>query len=233
VARTDRLRAEGPFFGPRKLAPVLSTPTAPVSRKRVQRLMRVVARKPGTVGPVPGRGHEVRPYLLRNVSIARPDRAWGADSTYTPMPPGFVYLAATIDGFRRPVVSWRRSNALDGAFGQEVLDEALGRGTPEVFSTDQGVPFTARAWTGRSEGAGVAVSTDGKGRCPDNIFVGRLWGSATYAYARPCGPETVLELGRGLTDYFGFYNDRRVHQSPGHQAPPQVHRSESRRPLEK
>jgi transposase InsO family protein len=56
-----------------------------------------------------------------------------------------------------------------------MLDEALGRGRPEVFNTDQGAQFTARAWTGRLEAAGVAVSMDGRGRCLDNVFVERLW----------------------------------------------------------
>jgi transposase InsO family protein len=38
-----------------------------------------------------------------------------------------------------------------------------------VFNTDQGVQFTAQAWTDRLEAAGVAVSMDGRGRCLDNV----------------------------------------------------------------
>ena len=52
-----------------------------------------------------------------------------------------------------------------------MLEEALSRGRPEVFNTDQGVQLTAQAWTGRLESAGVRVSMDGKGRCLDNVFV--------------------------------------------------------------
>jgi putative transposase len=74
-------------------------------------------------------------------------------------------------------VAWRLSNTLDGAFCQDMLEEALGRGKPEVFNTDQGVQFTAGAWTGRLERAGVSVSMDGRGRCLDNVFVERLWRS--------------------------------------------------------
>jgi transposase InsO family protein len=61
-------------------------------------------------------------------------------------------------------VAWRLSNTLDGSFCLEMLEEALSKGRPEVFTTDQGVQFTAPAWTGRLESAGVAVSMDGKGR---------------------------------------------------------------------
>ena len=116
------------------------------------------------------------------------------------MPSGFMYLAAVIDWYSRYVVAWRLSNTLDGSFCLEMLEEALEQGQPEVFNTDQGVQFTAQAWTGRLEGSGVAVSMDGKGRCLDNIFVERLWRSVKYEYAYPCRPESVRELERGLRD---------------------------------
>jgi hypothetical protein len=50
-------------------------------------------------------------------------------------------------GDRRPHTSVGKLAALDGAFCQEMLNESLSRGTPEVFNTDQGVQFTARALT--------------------------------------------------------------------------------------
>src|SRR5215472_77584 len=93
---------------------------------------------------------------------------------------GFMYLAATIDWFSRYVVAWRLSNTLDGSFCLEMLDEALGRGRPEVFNTDQAAQFTAEAFAGRLESAGVAVSRDGRGRALDNVFVERLWRTVKY-----------------------------------------------------
>ena len=62
-----------------------------------------------------------------------------------------------IDWYSRYVIAWRLSNTLDGSFCLELLEEALSRGTPEVFNTDQGVQFTAEAFTGRLISAGVAV----------------------------------------------------------------------------
>jgi putative transposase len=234
--RLDRLHTEHPFYGSRKLAVALGTPKAPVNRKRVQRLMRVMGLEALYCRPrttISDREHKVYPYLLRDVPITRPNQVWSADITYVPMPSGFMYLAATIDWFSRFVVSWKLSNTLDGWFCQEMLEEALGRGTPEVFNTDQGVQFTARAWTTRVESAGVSVSMDGRGRCLDNVFVERLWRSVKYEYVYPSGPESVRELERGLGEYFGFYNGIRIHQSLEYQTPAQVHREESRRPLEK
>ena len=63
------------------------------------------------------------------------------------MPTGSLYLAAVIDWFSRYAIAWRLSNTLDVAFCLEMLEEALGRGRPEVFNTDQGVQFTAQAFT--------------------------------------------------------------------------------------
>jgi putative transposase len=93
----------------------------------------------------PGRGHKVFPYLLRDVPIGRVDQVWSTDITYVPLASGFMYLAAVIDWYSRYVIAWRLSNTLDGSFCLDMLDEALGRGKPEVFNTDQGVQFTAEA----------------------------------------------------------------------------------------
>jgi putative transposase len=235
MERIDRLHTESPFYGSRKLAVELSTPKVPVNRKRVQRLMRLMGLEALYCRPkttVPNRCHKVYPYLLRDVKLERPNQVWSADITYIPMSSGFMYLAATIDWFSRFVVSWKLSNTLDGLFCQEMLEEALSQGKPDVFNTDQGVQFTANAWTTRLENEGVSVSMDGKGRCMDNIFVERLWRSVKYEYAYPCRPESVLRLEQGLRDYFRFYNQKRIHQSLDYQTPAEVHQTQNRRPLE-
>jgi putative transposase len=215
-----------PFFGSRKILRWLIGQGHEVNRKRVQRLMRVMGLE--AIYPKPklslaGRGHKVYPYLLRDVAIERVNQVWSADITYIPMPSGFMYLAATIDWFSRYVVSWKLSNTLDGSFCQEMLEEALGRGKPEVFNTDQGVQFTAGAWTGRLESAGVSVSMDGRGRCLDNVFVERLWRSVKYEDVYLKGYERVPELGCGLRAYFGFYNTERPHQSLDYRTPAEVY----------
>ena len=133
-------------------------------------------------------------------------------------------MAATIDWFSRFVVSWRLSNTLDGFFCQEMLEEALSAGRPEVFNTDQGVQFTARAWTNRLERAGVSVSMDGRGRCLDNVFVERLWRTVKYENVFLRCYETVPELECGLRSYFAFYNGERLHESLGYRPPVEVYR---------
>jgi putative transposase len=134
-----------------------------------------------------------------------------------------MYLAVILDWHSRYVIAWRLSNTLDGSFCLDMLDEALGRGKPEVFNTDQGVQFTAEAWTSRLEAAGVAVSMDGRGRCLDNVFVERLWRTVKYEDGYLRGYETVSQLQQGLRRYFPYYNDERLHQSLDYRTPAAVY----------
>ena len=115
-----------------------------MNRKRVQRLMRLMGiaalgPKPRTSKPAPG--HKIYPYLLRDMTIERPNHVWAADITYIPIGRGFLYLVAIIDWASRAVLSWRLSNTMDASFCLAALEEALARyGKPEIFNTDQGSP---------------------------------------------------------------------------------------------
>ena len=215
-----------PFYGSRRMTIWLNEHGEEVSRKRVRRLMRVMGLE--AIYPKPrlslaGEGHRIYPYLLRGVTVERSDQVWSTDITCVPMTSGFMYLAAVIDWYSRYVIAWRLSNTLDGAFCLEMLEEALRSGTPEVFNTDRGVQFTAAAFTGRLESAGVAVSMDGRGRALDNVFVERLWRSVKYEDIYIQGYEEVPELRRGLARYFAFYNHARLHQALGYRTPAAVY----------
>jgi putative transposase len=216
-----------PFYGSRRMTVWLQARGEEVNRKRVQRLLRLMgleALYPKPRLSVAGRGHRIYPYLLRGVSIERVDQVWSTDITYIPLRAGFMYLAAIIDWYSRYVLAWRLSNTLDGSFCLEMLEEALRGGRPEVFNTDQGVQFTAEAFTGKLLSAGVAVSMDGRGRCLDNVFVERLWRSVKYEDVYLRGYEAVPALEDGLGRYFAFYNEERFHQSLEYQTPGAVYR---------
>ncbi len=216
-----------PFLGSRRMTRWLVQQGEAVNRKRVQRLMRLMGLEaiyPKPKLSVAGRGHRIYPYLLRDVNIERPDQVWSTDITYVPLARGFMYLAAIIDWYSRYVLAWQLSNTLDGSFCLDLLEEALGRGKPEVFNTDQGVQYTAQAWTGRLERAGVAVSMDGRGRCLDNVFVERLWRSVKYEDIYIHRYEMVPQLQQGLGRYFPYYNEERFHQSLDYRTPAAVYR---------
>jgi putative transposase len=204
MALLDKEYTDHPFRGSRGMRSWLRQNGHKVNRKRVQRLMRL---------------HKVYPYLLRGVEVERADQVWSTDITYIPMPNGFMYLTAVIDWYSRYVLSWKLSNTLDTSFCLEALQEALSRGCPEVFNTDQGVQFTSASFTSRVEAAGAKVSMDGRGRCLDNVFVERLWRTVKYEYVYLWRPEAVPVLAAGLKTYFRFYNEVRLHSAVGYVTP--------------
>jgi putative transposase len=177
-----------------------------------------VAPKPNTSRPAPE--HPVFPYLLRTLTVSRPNQVWAADITYIPLARGFAYLVAIMDWYSRRVLAWRLSNSLDTAFCVEAVEDALARfGQPEIFNTDQGSQFTAEDFTQVLRSRGIKISMDGKGRCLDNVFVERLWRSLKYEEVYLNDYDNLVEARSGIGHYFAFYNDRRPHQALGYQTP--------------
>jgi len=183
-----------------------------------------IYRRPNTSRPAKGR--QPYPYLLRGLTIDRPNRVWCADITYLPMRRGFLYLAAIMDWHSRRVLSWRLSNTLEAEFCADALDETIARfGPPEIMNTDQGSQFTAFAWTDRLRRAGVRISMDGKSRFLDNIFIERLWRSLKYECAYLHTWETGSEARAGLRTWLDFYNHRRPHAALDGRPPDGVYRT--------
>lgn len=211
-----------PTFGSRMMTAWLNGQGREVNRKRVRRLMRRMGLAAIYPRPRTSRraaDHKIYPYLLRHRVVARPDEVWCADITYVPLRAGFMYLVAIMDWHSRYVLSWRLSNTLDTEFCVAALGEALGRGRPEVFNTDQGAQFTSRAFTGMLERAEIAISMDGRGRALDNVFIERLWRTVKYENVYVRGYETVPELAQGLAAYFDFYGHQRPHSALDYQTP--------------
>jgi len=223
----DREYTRAPFYGYRKMTARLKQHYAyAVNHKRVARLMRKMGLQ--AIFPEPHTSlahpqHKKYSYLLRHVQVQRPNQVWAADITYVPMPHGFMYLVAIMDWFSRYVLAWQLSNTLDGTFCLEALERALQRGQPEIFNTDQGVQFTAQAFTHKLETTGIQISMDGRGRAFDNIFVERLWRSVKYEDIYLKEYATVPALSAGLEAYFALYNHERPHQSLAYQTPADVH----------
>ena len=221
----DRQYLATPFYGARKIAAWLESQSYQVNRKRVRRLMQLMGikaiyRRPRTSQPAAG--HKIYPYLLSGMKITRPNQVWAADITYIPMARGFLYLVAIIDWYSRYVLSWRLSNTMDAGFCVEALEEALKKGRPDIFNTDQGTQFTSEAFTGLLHQHGVRVSMDGKGSYNDNLFIERLWRTVKYEEVYLKAYQDGREARIGLGNYFRFYNTERPHQSLGYRTPAEV-----------
>ncbi|WP_442786172.1 IS3 family transposase [Methylobacter sp. YRD-M1] len=225
----DAIHLEQPFRGSRRIRDELldRKVVASINRKKVQRLMRqmgLVALYPKKKTSLPSKGHKIYPYLLKGLTIDRPNQVWATDICYIPMAKGFLYLVAVMDWHSRKVLSWRLSNTMDSRFCLEALEEAIEcYGAPEMFNTDQGSQFTSDKFTGMLNAHSIKISMDGKGRWVDNVFIERLWRSLKYedvylkAYETPRQAE--IEIGR----YFRFYNEKRRHQGLEGKTPDEVY----------
>ena len=154
--------------------------------------------------------HRIYPYLLRDYKVTASNEVWSADITYIPMNKGFMYLVAILDWYSRYVITWELSNSLAGQFCLDALHHALSGATPTIFNTDQGVQFTANAFTDTIEAAGIAMSMDSAGRAIDNIYIERFWRSVKYEDVYQKLYPTGQALFDGLTHYISvFYNHQR------------------------
>lgn len=227
MRRIDELHLNFPFAGSRMLRDLLRLEGHHVGRKHVRTLMRKMGiealyRKKNTSQRHPE--HAVFPYLLRGLTIDRPNQVWAMDITYVPMKRGFVYLAAVIDWATRRVLSFRLSNSMSVDFCIEAVEEAIARyGTPEILNTDQGSQFTSADFVSLLQRHQIRISMDGKGCWRDNVFVERLWRTVKYEEIYLHAYESVTDARQSLTRYFGFYNQRRPHSALDGQTPDTVY----------
>lgn len=226
----DRQYTKTPFYGVEKMTAWLIRQGFKINQKRIRRLMRKMGLEaiyPKPYLSMPLKGHKKYPYLLRNLSIEKPDHVWCADITYIKMTQGFLYLVAIMDWYSRYVLSWTLSNTLDTEFCLEALETALAISVPEIFNSDQGSQFTSSDFTGKLEEAQIKISMDGRGRVFDNIFVERLWRSVKYEEVYINSYDYPKDAKEGLGKYFQLYNEERLHESLRYQTPHEVYFGES------
>ena len=227
MTRIDELHTDNITWGSRLLRDRLRLEGWKVNRKRIQRLMRlmqlqVVYPKPKLTRPHPS--HPVYPYLLRGLTIDRPNQVWCADITFIRLRHGFVYLVAIMDWHSKRVLTWELSNTADRHFCVAALERALRRhGKPEIFNTDQGAQFTSPDFTGVLKDAEVRISMDAKGRALDNIAIERFWRTLKQDEVYLRDYENLSEARHYIGQYIRKYNEERPHSSIGGRTPQEVY----------
>jgi len=222
----DEVYTENCFYGARRMSIELKKKGYAVGRDLASTLMKrmgieAVYPKPKLSAACPE--HKIYPYLLRGLKIIRKNQVWSTDITYIRMQNGFLYLVAIIDWFSRYVIAWKLSNSLDGLFCRETLQEALKRGKPDIFNTDQGAQFTCNDFVEILLANEISVSMDGRGRAIDNVFIERLWRSLKQENIYIMNYQNGLEVLNGLRKYFMFYNEKRPHMSLDYCTPAELY----------
>ena len=142
MRRIDEVHLQYPLAGARMLRDLLRHEGHAIGRRQVATLMRrmgitAVYRMPRTSQR--HLAHQIYPYLLRQLTITRPNHVWASDITYILMKRGSLYLCVILDWATRRVLAWRLSNTLTTDFCVEAEREAISQyGRPEILNTDQG-----------------------------------------------------------------------------------------------
>ena len=227
MRRLDELHLEFPFAGARMLRGLLAAEGSKVGRRHVTTLMRrmgieAIYRRPNTSKPAPG--HRIYPYLLRGLTINRPNHVWATDISYIPMARGFVYLTAVMDWFTRRILAWRLSNTMEASFCIDAVEQAIAKyGCPQIFNTDQGSQFTSAEFTSVLINNGISISMDGKGAWRDNVFVERFWRTVKYEEVYLHAYDGVGQARQSIGRYITFYNTRRPHAALDGRTPDQAY----------
>lgn len=233
---TERIRQiheqnRGVYGSPRVHAELVLGDGERVSRKRVERLMRIAgisglqARKRGrTTIRVPG--VRVADDLLdRQFAAAGPDRCWVADITYLRTWEGWLYLVAVQDLFSRRIVGWSMADHMRTELVTDALQMALAHRRPApglIWHSDQGSQFVSLAFGQQARAAGIAQSMGSRGDCYDNAVAESFFATLKKELIHRRSWPSKAELRTEVFEYIElFYNRQRRHKTLGQLSPEQ------------
>jgi putative transposase len=210
--KLNDIYSEFPYYGTRRLVTALGNEGFHAGRKLVKSAMEYIGIKaiyPKHKTTKANKEHYKYEYLLKEfkndnnqVIIDKPNQVWSTDITYIKLEKGFVYLAAVIDWNTKKILSWKLSNTMDVSLTISVLNEALSLyPKPEIFNTDQGSQYTAKAHVDILKKHNIQISMDGKGKSIDNICIERFWRSIKYENIYPSSYQTIKEARDGIKEY--------------------------------
>lgn len=230
----NNIYSDFPTYGSRRIHAQLLRDGVSIGKKFVKKAMKymgIVALYPKPKTTLANKEHYKYPYLLKDfrndagqVIIEKTNQVWSTDITYIKLEKGFVYLAAVIDWHSKKILSWKLSNTMDVSLTTGVLKEALALyPKPEIFNTDQGSQYTAKAHIDILKKHTIKISMDGKGRATDNICIERFWRSIKYEEVYLNEYSNIKELQKAIAKYMDSYNKKRLHSTIGYKTPNEVY----------
>jgi putative transposase len=230
----NNIYSDFPSYGSRRIHAQLLRDGHSVGKKFVKKAMKymgIEALYPKPKTTTANKEHYKYPYLLKDfrdyagrVVIEKTNQVWSTDITYIKLEKGFVYLAAIIDWHSKKILTWRLSNTMDISLVTRVLSEALALyPKPEIFNTDQGSQYTAKAHIDILKKHNIKISMDGKGRATDNICIERFWRSIKYEEIYLNEFKNIKQLNRAIEKYINTYNRKRLHSAIGYKTPNEIY----------
>jgi putative transposase len=218
----DRMHTENPAWGSRQLSKQLKKSGFKIGRRKTRRYMTemgIDAIYPKMNLSKRNQEHKIYPYLLRNMTINRPNEVWAIDITYIKLRRGFVYLTAIIDWHTRCIVGWELDDTLETAMVKRAINKALAISQPLIINSDQGSQFTSKDYVDLVNSNKIKISMDGKGRWADNIMIERWFRTLKYDEVYLKDYENIREARKEIGNFIHKYNFVRLHSSLGYKTP--------------
>jgi putative transposase len=210
-----------------------------VSRKRIERLMRVdglagkhqrrrrsLTKQDKTAAPAPdllGRDFTAAPDP--DESVSPPGARMVGDITYLATGEGWLYLADVLDLTSRAILGYAMAEHMRAELVIDALMMAAGRielPTGAIFHSDRGSQYTSTAFADVCIDLGVVRSMGRTGSCFDNSVAESFWATlkreleASWWPTRDAARQAVFE-------YIEiFYNRHRRHSAIGNRTPHEI-----------
>lgn len=202
---------------------------APISRKRVARLMAEV----GICGASGRRrirttnsNHDnpiAENLLERDFTATAPNQRWVTDITGIETDEGVLYLSAIEDLFSRKVVGWAMDEHMETSLILRSLNMAVADRRPGadlIHHSDRGCQYTSGDYRQKLETAGITASMSRRGDCYDNACAESFWGRLKVELIYRQHYRTRAEAKAAIFEYIEvFYNRTRRHSTLDYLSP--------------
>jgi transposase InsO family protein len=224
----QKVAAESPAYGYRRITAELQQRGFDVNHKRVLRMMRednllCVRRRAFMVTTDSRHNFPVYPNLAREMKPTAINQLWVADITYVRLRTEFVYLAVVLDAFSRRVIGWALGRTLEAQLAVAALRMALVQRQPGpglVHHSDRGVQYASLDYTEMLKQHQATISMSRKGNPYDNAacesFMKTLKCEEVYRNEYRNFHEAHSSIGEFLER---VYNQKRLHSALGYIPP--------------
>jgi putative transposase len=217
----------GETYGSPRLVRTLRERGWRVSRRRVERLMRLGAlraRLRRIYRPKAGthRWFGQHPNHVKGTKATRPNQIWVGDVTYLWVGSRWWYLAVVMDQWSRRILAWRLGSIRDSRLTGAIVEAALRRRRPPrglIFHSDRGSEFLGMTFRRRLAAVGILQSTTRGGAPEENAHIESFFHSLKADLIHGQRFRTVRELRQQLRRYVRYYNHRRLHSALDYRSP--------------
>jgi transposase InsO family protein len=214
-------------YGSPRIHQALRAAGIPVSRRRVERLMREAglrARAAKLYRAIPGLHAFFTSIPNRQLDrmVSGPDQIWVGDITYLKVGATWRYLAVVMDRYSRRIIGWSLGRHKDARLTLTALNHAVANRRPRpgiIFHTDRGIEYAAYAFQARLATLGFVQSMNRPREITDNAHMESFFHSMKTDVVHGASFVSADEVAPLLRRYFPYYNRVRLHSGLGYRSP--------------